>query len=364
MRSAERQSRSTGAVHFTGAVSPAVSGAPVRAYLVVGDSSYVVGTGATRADGTYDIVGTIRKPGTYVTRARVDAAGTIVESGPVRTCGAPVADRALRRLGHAGRQPRSRRAPSAGPCRHPPADDRRPDELGPCRRSRTFPDRRPDDQARAPDREADADSGSRLRAEERHEAAADLSALSQSWIERAPAFASSNACCASVTMRSRGSTRYYGYDTVEAVWAFQKVYRLRRTGRVTPSLWRLLRRVGAPGARVRRGDHIEVDKTRQILFEVRDGRVVNVLHVSTGATGNTPVGVVARLQQAARLQRPGHVLLPLLPRRVRDPRLSLSTALPCKPRVRPDSDLGRVLSLQPLDVRRDRSRLPLAPGTR
>jgi len=82
----------------------------------------------------------------------------------------------------------------------------------------------------------------------------------------------------------------YGYDTVEAVWAFQKVYRLRRTGRVTPALWRLLRRVGPPAARVRRGDHIEVDKTRQVLFEVRDGRVVNVLQVSTGATGNTPVG--------------------------------------------------------------------------
>ena len=30
--------------------------------------------------------------------------------------------------------------------------------------------------------------------------------------------------------------------------------------------------------------------TRQVLFEVRNGRVVRIVHVSTGATGNTPVG--------------------------------------------------------------------------
>ena len=45
-----------------------------------------------------------------------------------------------------------------------------------------------------------------------------------------------------------------------------------------------------PLARIRSGDHIEVDKTRQVLFEVRGGEVANVAHVSTGATGNTPPG--------------------------------------------------------------------------
>jgi lipoprotein-anchoring transpeptidase ErfK/SrfK len=45
-----------------------------------------------------------------------------------------------------------------------------------------------------------------------------------------------------------------------------------------------------PRARVARGTHIEISKTKQVLFEVRKGRVVNVLHTSTGATGNTPVG--------------------------------------------------------------------------
>jgi lipoprotein-anchoring transpeptidase ErfK/SrfK len=83
---------------------------------------------------------------------------------------------------------------------------------------------------------------------------------------------------------------YFGYDTYEAVLAFQKVHRVSRTGRVTAATWRLLSRARVPRARVARGDHIEVDKSRQVLFEVRNGKVVRAVHVSTGATGNTPVG--------------------------------------------------------------------------
>ena len=45
-----------------------------------------------------------------------------------------------------------------------------------------------------------------------------------------------------------------------------------------------------PISRYRLGRHIEVDKRRQVLFQVNDGRVTRVVHVSTGATGNTPVG--------------------------------------------------------------------------
>lgn len=82
----------------------------------------------------------------------------------------------------------------------------------------------------------------------------------------------------------------YGYDTVEAVFALQKVHGLPRTGRVGAQEWRLLRTSGVPRARVPRGDHIEVSKTTQVMYEVRDGKVVKVVHVSTGATGNTPVG--------------------------------------------------------------------------
>jgi N-acetylmuramoyl-L-alanine amidase len=82
----------------------------------------------------------------------------------------------------------------------------------------------------------------------------------------------------------------YGHGTYEAVLAFQKVHGLPRTGRVDWRFWRVLDRASAPRARVRRGNYIEVDKSRQTLFEVRGGHVVRAVHVSTGATGNTPVG--------------------------------------------------------------------------
>jgi hypothetical protein len=83
---------------------------------------------------------------------------------------------------------------------------------------------------------------------------------------------------------------FYSYDTVDAVVAFQKVNGLARTGGITPSVWRRLQIAHVPRPRYRFGHHIEVDKTRQVLFEVDHGRVVRVVHVSTGATGNTPVG--------------------------------------------------------------------------
>ncbi len=83
---------------------------------------------------------------------------------------------------------------------------------------------------------------------------------------------------------------YYGTDTYQAVLAFQKVRGLSRTGRVTGRLWQLLSNAGIPKARVPSGTHIEVSKTKQVMYEVVNGRVARVVHVSTGATGNTPVG--------------------------------------------------------------------------
>ncbi|MGI9111795.1 MAG: L,D-transpeptidase family protein [Gaiellaceae bacterium] len=88
----------------------------------------------------------------------------------------------------------------------------------------------------------------------------------------------------------RGVDTIYGADTFEAVLAFQKVHRLARTGRVDPGLWRLLEGAGVPEPRARGFDHIEVDKTRQVLLEIRGGEVARIVHVSTGATGNTPLG--------------------------------------------------------------------------
>ena len=82
----------------------------------------------------------------------------------------------------------------------------------------------------------------------------------------------------------------YDYSTSDAVLAFQTLHGLPRTGAVDVRLWEMLGRARPPLARVRSGTHVEVDKTRQLLFEVRNGEVVSVSRVSTGASGNTPVG--------------------------------------------------------------------------
>ena len=81
----------------------------------------------------------------------------------------------------------------------------------------------------------------------------------------------------------------YDLDTYQAVLAFQKVERLPWTGRVDARVWARLRAARLPRARFA-GDHIEVSKGRQFLMVVRKGVVTDVVHVSTGATGNTPLG--------------------------------------------------------------------------
>jgi L,D-transpeptidase catalytic domain/PKD domain/Putative peptidoglycan binding domain len=82
---------------------------------------------------------------------------------------------------------------------------------------------------------------------------------------------------------------YYGPDDMDAVIAFQKLHGLPRTGTVDARVWRELQRAQIPRARYP-GNHVEVSKGRQVLFIVRDGKVALTLPVSTGATGNTPLG--------------------------------------------------------------------------
>ncbi len=82
---------------------------------------------------------------------------------------------------------------------------------------------------------------------------------------------------------------YFGSEDLEAVYAFQKVERLARTGRVDAALWSRIVSAHTPVARYG-GDHIEVDKARQVLFIVRGGKVTLTVATSTGATGNTPIG--------------------------------------------------------------------------
>jgi hypothetical protein len=81
----------------------------------------------------------------------------------------------------------------------------------------------------------------------------------------------------------------FSEDDFEAVLAFQKVHDLPRTGLPDTRFWQVLATSTRPAA-LYGGDHIEVDKTKQVLFLVRGGKVVLIAHVSTGATGNTPVG--------------------------------------------------------------------------
>jgi len=84
---------------------------------------------------------------------------------------------------------------------------------------------------------------------------------------------------------------FYGQDDYDAVIAFQKLHDLPRTGSVDTRFWRELQRAQIPQARHPFGDHVEVSKGRQVLFLVRSGEVALVVPVSTGATGNTPLGL-------------------------------------------------------------------------
>jgi PKD repeat protein len=82
---------------------------------------------------------------------------------------------------------------------------------------------------------------------------------------------------------------YYGQDDIDAVFAFQKLHGLPRTGWVDARFWAELGRARIPQARYP-GTHVEVSKGRQVLFVIRDGQVALIVQVSTGATGNTPLG--------------------------------------------------------------------------
>ena len=82
----------------------------------------------------------------------------------------------------------------------------------------------------------------------------------------------------------------FGADTLEAVYALQKLAGLSRSGRINAAAWLALGRSEPPRPRLR-GTFIEVDKTKQVLYVVRNSKVTQIVPVSTGATGNTPVGL-------------------------------------------------------------------------
>jgi lipoprotein-anchoring transpeptidase ErfK/SrfK len=82
-------------------------------------------------------------------------------------------------------------------------------------------------------------------------------------------------------------------DAQQAVYAFQKAQRLERTGAADTAFWRRLARPAEIVPRHRfPTSHIEIDKERQILMVVRNGRVALVSPVSTAGIAGyyTPVG--------------------------------------------------------------------------
>ena len=89
------------------------------------------------------------------------------------------------------------------------------------------------------------------------------------------------------------SRSVFDSDAQQAVYAFQKAQRLERTGVADAAFWR---RLAKPSEIVPRytspADHIEIDKQRQILMIVRDGRVALISPVSTAGIAGyyTPVG--------------------------------------------------------------------------
>jgi lipoprotein-anchoring transpeptidase ErfK/SrfK len=82
-------------------------------------------------------------------------------------------------------------------------------------------------------------------------------------------------------------------DVLESVYAFEKVQGLPRTGMVDAAFWSRLDHPIVPRPRYRQpADHLEVDKTHQVLYVVRGGQVALISPVSTaGIPGYyTPVG--------------------------------------------------------------------------
>lgn len=96
---------------------------------------------------------------------------------------------------------------------------------------------------------------------------------------------------AALKIRTPRSGGRFTRATGDAVVAFQKSYGLPRDYVVNYKDWRRLERASLPTPRFPRPlSHIEIDKGRQILSVVREGRVIGVVPVSTGKTGNTQTG--------------------------------------------------------------------------
>jgi L,D-transpeptidase-like protein/putative peptidoglycan binding protein len=85
----------------------------------------------------------------------------------------------------------------------------------------------------------------------------------------------------------------FGDDFTQSVYAFQKVQGLERTGAVDAAFWIRLESPRVPQPRFRGpANHIEIDKTHQVLYIVRDGKIALISPVSTAGIAGyyTPEG--------------------------------------------------------------------------
>jgi cell wall hydrolase len=99
--------------------------------------------------------------------------------------------------------------------------------------------------------------------------------------------------------RVPGISTSLSVEAGDSVVAFQKAYRLPRTYVFDGDDWTKLD--SAHVIKVRHTSpqtHIEIDKTRQILMVVKNGAPYGIIPISSGATGNTPVGTFHILRKA------------------------------------------------------------------
>lgn len=85
----------------------------------------------------------------------------------------------------------------------------------------------------------------------------------------------------------------YTFSASEVTVAFQKWYGLPRTYVWGSREWKKLASLNTgPKPRFNHGRaaHVEVDKSKQTLMVAKGGRVLGIMAVSTGRSGNTPVG--------------------------------------------------------------------------
>jgi hypothetical protein len=275
-------------VTFAGELAPAQAGVPVGVYAQRGSSWDLVASTATGPDGTYRLASTARAAGMFLAVAQLDPA-TQAASAPTSLRMRPLLSARVlgrRAVGHDLRLAGRLLPAGAGRLTLDVAGERRTVRVSGEGRFRVpipplFPGR----------------AGWRLTLTP----AAGYEAVrrSHALVIRAPRLGLGSAGGAVRVLEDRlrdlhyvlrGVDTHYGSDTYEAVMAFQKVHGMTRTGRVDGALWRRLARASVPRAYVASGTHIEISKTKQVMFEVVNGEVTRVVHVSTGATGNTPVG--------------------------------------------------------------------------